>query len=401
MLNLAKVRSLLDARQPGHSLPQPFYLDPEIFEFDLTAVYGRSWIMAGFETELPKPGSYLSITIGRSPIVVVRDRSDQLRGFFNSCRHRGAQICKDGTGHMARFVCPYHQWTYDLDGRLARAGRMQEDFDPSEHSLRPIHVETIAGTIYICLSDEPPPFSEFSDHFEPLLAPHKLGDAKVVFENTLYEQANWKLVMENARECYHCAAKHPELARAYPVARSKTDFQSNTINDAFQARMAVRGLGVGPVEGEWWQASRFPLNEGVVSLTIDGRPAVKKTMGDLGDGDVGSLRWALEPHGFCHALGDYAFMFSAMPVGPQETVVTSKILVSKDAVEGIDFKVEELTELWIKTNDQDRALAENNQRGVNSIGYTPGPYSREAEPLVMRFTDWYCAKARSFVEANT
>ena len=143
------------------------------------------------------------------------------------------------------------------------------------------------------------------------------------------------------------------------------------------------------------------LNDGVVSLTMDGSPAVKKTMGALGDGDVGSLRWALEPHSFCHALGDYVFMFSAMPVGPQQTVVTSKILVSKDAIEGDDFEVDRLAELWTTTNDQDRALAKNNQQGVNSIGYKPGPYSQDAEPLVLRFTDWYCTKARSFVESNS
>jgi Rieske 2Fe-2S family protein len=124
-------------------------------------------------------------------------------------------------------------------------------------------------------------------------------------------------------------------------------------------------------------------------------------MGVLGDGDVGSLRWAIEPHSFTHAVGDYVFMFSANPTGPEETVVTSKWLVHKDAVEGVDYDPARLTELWTLTNDQDRRLAENNQRGVNSRGYVPGPYSEQAETLVMRFTDWYCARARRHIEANS
>lgn len=400
MLNLLGIRSLLETRRPGHTLPQGFYIDPDVFEFDLAAIYGRSWIMAGFEVELPKPGSYLAISIGRSPVVIVRDRSGVLRAFHNTCRHRGAQICATGTGHESRLVCPYHGWTYNLDGTLFHNTQMPQDFARSQHGLRPIHLETIAGTLYVCLADEPPPFSPFREHFEPLLAPHDLTNAKVAFEGVLVEQANWKLVMENARECYHCAAKHPELAKPYPVRRSKTVFEGGAITKAFEVRMAALGLGVGPVEGDWWQASRYPLNEGIVSLTMDGLPSVGKTLGRVGDGNVGTLRWALEPHSFCHALGDYVFMFSAMPTGPQETVVTSKWLVSKDAVPGVDFNVDRLTELWTKTNDQDRALAENNQRGVCSLGYTPGPYSPEAESLVLRFTDWYCAKARSFIEAN-
>jgi Rieske 2Fe-2S family protein len=400
MPSLGKIRSLLDQRRAGHSLPQPFYTDPDIYEFDLAAIYGRSWIMVGFETEVPRPGSYLALTIGRSPVVVVRDEDGALRAFFNSCRHRGAQICPNGTGHARRFVCPYHQWSYSLDGTLHRAGRMSDDFDLSQHGLRPIHVETVAGTVYVCLADEPPPFSEFRDHFEPLLGPHDLAHSKVAFESILVERANWKLVMENARECYHCAAGHPELARGFPVTRHKNDVARNQRGDAFRARMAALDLGVGPVEGQWWQASRFPLNDGYVSLSMDGRPAVKKPMGAVGDGDVGTLRWALEPHSFAHALGDYVFMFSAMPAGAQETIVTSKFVVHEEAVEGVDYDMKGLTELWLKTNDQDRALAENNQRGVNSIGYIPGPYAQEAETLVLRFTDWYCQTACTYIETN-
>jgi Rieske 2Fe-2S family protein len=402
MLNLDHVRRLLDQRRPGHSLPQGLYLDPEVFEFDLAAIYGQSWIMVGFEVELPGPGAYLSTMIGRSPVLILRDRTGQLRGFHNSCRHRGAMLCEPGTGRRPRIVCPYHQWAYDLDGSLVHAARMAEGFDPSEHGLRPIHVETVAGSIYASIADAPPDFTAFRDRLTPLLAPHDLLNAKLAYQGTLVEAANWKLVMENARECYHCSVGHPELSRTFPVSRRTLTMDEQAgLSAAFAARMAERGLTCGPEEGDWWQAGRFALNEGAVSMTMDGQPCVAKTLGAVGDGDVGSLRWALEPHSFAHAVGDYVFMFSAMPTGVNETVVTAKWLVSKDAEEGVDYQPERLAELWNTTNDQDRRLAENNQRGVQSAGYVPGPYSEQAESLVIRFVDWYCRKARGYLESNT
>jgi Rieske 2Fe-2S family protein len=162
--------------------------------------------------------------------------------------------------------------------------------------------------------------------------------------------------------------------------------------------MNAANLPMGPVEGDWWESIRFHLNEGFKSMTLDGRHSVNKLMCEAGDGDIGSLRLAIEPHGFVHATADHLFMFIAFPTGPHETVVIAKWLVHKDAVEGVDYKVDDLTHLWNQTNLQDRALAENNQVGVASIGFRPGPYSPEAEALVIRLVDWYCRKARSYVD---
>jgi glycine betaine catabolism A len=401
MLDRQRIHALLAERRPGHSLPQPFYRDPDIFEFDLEAVHARSWIQAGMEVELAEPGSTLALPIGRTPIVIVRGRDGQLRGFHNSCRHRGAQICENGRSRRPRLVCPYHQWAYDLEGRLVHAVRMGEDFDPALHGLRPIHVETMAGSVYVCIADEPPDFSPFRAAVAPLLSPHALESAKLAHESTLVERANWKLVMENARECYHCLARHPELCVAFPVKgwHRAEDAEPEKARQ-FRGRMAYAGLEVGPADGPWWQAGRFPLNDGAVSLSTDGRSAVAKRMVTVDDGDVGSMRWALEPCSFAHAVGDYVFVFSAMPTAPEETVVTSKWYVHNGAVEGKDYELDRLIALWTKTNLQDRALAENNQRGVNGLGYQPGPYSAQAESLVIRFVDWYCDKARSYLAAN-
>jgi Rieske 2Fe-2S family protein len=399
MLNFERIGALLEARKPGHSLPQALYNDPEVFAFDLEAIYARSWILVGFEVELPKPGSHLAMTIGLWPIVIVRDRSGKLGGFHNSCRHRGAQICPDGRGASVRLVCPYHRWTYELTGELVHAGRMAEDFDRSAHGLKPIHVESVGGVIYVCLGEVAPPIDDFREKFEPLLAPHNMANAKLAYQSTLLEKANWKLVMENGRECYHCVGAHPELSASFPVAANAYfEFGEDPHVANYARRMAEVGLPMGPEAGEWWEAIRFPLNEGYVSMTIDGQPAVKKLMCETGGGDIGSLRWAVEPHSFCHATSDHVFMFSALPVSPTETLVIAKWLVHKDAVEGVDYDVENLIALWTATNLQDKDLAENNQRGVNALGYTPGPYSQEAETLVINFVDWYCARAKAYVD---
>jgi len=400
MLDFERIATLFQARQAGHSLPQALYNDPDIFAFDMEAIFARSWLLVGFEAELPKPGSYLALTIGRWPIVVVRDRAGALRAFHNSCRHRGAQICADGRGANVRLVCPYHRWTYELTGELAHAARMGPDFDLTGRGLKPVAIESVGEAIYICLDEAPPPIADFREKFTPLVAPHNLKNAKLAFQSTLLEKANWKLVMENARECYHCAGQHPELSTSFPITASAYfDFGEDRRVAAYNARMAAAGLPLGPVEGEWWEAIRFPLNEGCESMTVGGRRVVDKLMCEVGDGDIGSLRWALEPHSFCHATADHLFMFSAFPVAPDETLVVAKWLVHKDAVEGVDYQLDELTALWNATNLQDRDLVENNQRGVNSRGYTPGPYSAEAETLLMNFVDWYCARSLDYIDA--
>ena len=275
---------------------------------------------------------------------------------------------------------------------------MGDDFRPDEHNLFPVHVESVAGVLYVCLAETPPDIAAFRAAMEPLLAPHRLSEAKLAYENVIFEKGNWKLVMENARECYHCPGAHPELARSFPVGVSAHfDFGEDRRQVEFETRLAALGLPIGPAEGDWWQAVRFTLNEGCRSMTMDGQPVVQKPMCEIGDGDIGSLRWSVEPHAFVHAAADHLFMLSAAPVGPRETHVIGKWLVHKDAVEGVDYEVDKLIELWNTTNLQDRDLVENNQAGVDSLGFKPGPFSTEAEALAIRFVDWYCRTARAYI----
>ena len=278
---------------------------------------------------------------------------------------------------------------------------MPDDFEKSEHGLKPVAIECRAGAIFICLSETPPPFDDFGETLATFSAPHHFEDAKLAHQSVLIEHANWKLVMENARECYHCATGHPELSKTFPVGMSKHfDAHEDARASAFAATMDGLELPHTPIEGDWWQVARFALNEGCISISADGQPLVAKLMCAANGGDIGSMRWAIDPHLFAHATADYVFMFSAMPVGPTETHVFSKWFVHKDAVEGVDYDIAALTDLWTKTNAQDKELAENNHAGVNSPGYTPGPYSQDAEMLAQRFTDWYCDKARAYIDAH-
>jgi Rieske 2Fe-2S family protein len=398
MYSKDEMRALIEARREGFSLPQALYLSPAAYEFDLEAIFSRSWLQAGLESEIPNTGDYLTYPVGRSSVIVIRDSRGGINAFFNTCRHRGAQICGDRQGHVVRLVCPYHQWSYDLQGRLAQAPRMHEGFDVSGYRLQPVRVETVAGVIFICLSDHPPDFGPFRAALEPMLEPHELRHAKVVHTATLTAKANWKLVMENARECYHCRVSHPQLMRS---------FRDFTVKDPsgkppewevrFRERCEAIGLKCEESIGPWYEVGRYPLGDGVLSYTMDGRPAVAKKLGRVDHGDVGTMWWGVNPHCFNHVTGDYAFFFQAMPTGPQETRITGRWIVHKDAVEGVDYDLRRLTEVWDATDIQDCALAENNQRGVNSLAYTPGPYSQVTEDLVLRLTNWYCATAQDFL----
>ena len=185
MYDAAKIKTLLDQRKPGHALPQAFYRDPAFYEFDLDAIFGRVWLFAGLDLDVPKPTGYVTLRIGSTSVILVRGSDGAIRGFFNTCRHRGAEICQAESDKVSRLVCPYHQWTYGLDGKLLVASGMPKDFDRSGYGLKPIHLEVVSGTIFICLAATPPDFAPIRRSLEPLLAPHELSGGKIAHEATI------------------------------------------------------------------------------------------------------------------------------------------------------------------------------------------------------------------------
>lgn len=387
----------LAARQAGFSLDREFYGDPDFHALDLEHVFYREWLFVGHDCELPKAGSYLTVQVGAYPVLVVRDAAGSIRAFHNSCRHRGSRICSAAKGTAAKLVCPYHQWTYELDGRLLFARDMGAGFDASRYGLKPVHCESVGGYVFVCVADEAPDFAPLRRHVEPSLAPHRLAEAKVAFETTIVEKANWKLVWENNRECYHCAGSHPELCRTFPEAPTVGGVVGAADDPAIAAhwtRCEAAGLpsAFRISEDGQYRTTRMPLLRDAVSYTMSGREAVKRPLSDaVREPKIGSLLLFHFPTTWNHVLGDHALSFRVLPIGPQETQLTTKWLVHKDAVEGVDYTIDELTRVWLATNDQDRRIVEENQLGVNSPAYEPGPYSPAHENGVSQFVDWYCS----------
>lgn len=389
------VRDMLARRKPGYGLPGVFYADPDIYEMDLTRIFGCEWIFVGASCEIPRPGNFMTVTIGRSPIVVLRDRQGELRAFHNTCRHRGFKLCEAKRGHAPALICPYHRWTYRLDGTLAHAKYMPEDFRREEFPLVPVHVRAVGGTIYVCLADNPPDFTPYQEAMTTQLAPHGLENAKLAHEDNLIEYGNWKMVMENSRECYHCATGHSELMITFLDIYDFANPQQNALVKGYWEKWEAAGFTASVAEGPYYRAARLPFTGIAQSITMDGRPAVARPLGQSPAEAYGSLRWVHYPSTFNHCLNDYTVLVRMLPIGPEETLVTTKWLVDADAVEGVDYTIENLTKVWKITNDQDKALVERNQVGVRSAGYRPGPYSPELEAGVLKFVDWYCAKLAS------
>ena len=396
MVDAATVLRHLSAYRSGHSLPQAFYTSDALFEADLDAVFGVEWLFACNESEVRAPGDYLTLEIGRDSIIVVRGRDGEVRAFHNVCRHRGSRVCLEERGHANRLVCPYHQWVYELDGTLRNARQMPADFDKLDYGLKPVRVETICGLVYISLADDPPDLSRYREAITPFLAPHQPWRTRVAHAETIIEEANWKLVIENNRECYHCAAGHPELLVTFHETPLAGDAKGEARFREMMAPKAARWDALDlPYEaadgGDEFRCVRLPLNEGALSFTMDGRLACGKLLGDLADPDLGSVRMFRAPNNWNHFLADHILHFRVTPIAPDRTAVRTTWLVHEDAVEGVDYEVERLVHVWRETNAQDARLAATNHLGVASRAYEPGPYA-PSEAMLTQFADWYARR---------
>ncbi|MGI8527665.1 MAG: aromatic ring-hydroxylating oxygenase subunit alpha [Pseudolabrys sp.] len=393
-----RLRALLDDYRPGYSLPQAFYASDDIFDADLASVFAREWLFVGNTCEIKTPGDYLTFEIGAASVIVLRGSEGEVRAFHNTCRHRGSRICLKEAGHAKRLVCPYHQWVYELDGRLRNARQMPADFDKSAFGLKPAPVEVICGMIYISLADAPPSLDRYRAAVKPYIAPHRLDRAKVAFTTTTVEQANWKLVIENNRECYHCAANHPELLTTFvefePHDHARTPAQKDLLERSTTKWDKLK-LPYRLVEGAGFRCTRLPFHDGTVSFTTDGKLACNKLLGDLTEPELGSVRMFCAPNNWNHFLSDHIIHFRVLPLSANQTALRTTWLVHEDAVEGVDYDVERLTEVWRTTNDQDRRLVENNHRGLLSSAYQPGPYA-PSEFMLKDFCDWYVGKLNAY-----
>ncbi|MFD2173552.1 aromatic ring-hydroxylating oxygenase subunit alpha [Rhodobacter lacus] len=397
MLEASEVRAELSARRKNYSLSRALYCDEGVFGADLEQIFYREWLFALPACQLGKAGDYATLQVGAYPVIVVRGADGMIRAFHNVCRHRGQRLCAKATGTTPKLVCPYHQWTYDLDGKLLWAKDMQEDFEPGKHGLKKVHCIDIGGMVFVCLADVPPAIADLAGTLGRYLAPAGLKNARVAHVSTIVEKGNWKLVIENNRECYHCGGSHPSLCRTYSdnprmTAMEGPEAASPDILAHWQ-RCEAAGLPSRFIHHPkmQWRLARIPLLNQAESYTMSTKAAVKgKRMGEMPFNDAGSLLFFHYPNTWNHFLADHAIVFRVLPISATETEVTTTWLVPGDAVEGVDYDLKELTEVWMATNDEDRQVVEENQAGIRSPAYEPGPYSLVQEEGVIQFVDWYC-----------
>jgi glycine betaine catabolism A len=400
----SRTARLVADRRPGHSLPAPFYNDHEIFDLDMSAVFARSWIFVGTEAEVAEPGDYRTVEVGSYSVIVVRDDEEQVRAWHNVCRHRGARILTDQQGSVGNIVCGYHKWTYGVDGRLVHAGQQPPSFDPGCFGLKPVHVRTVAGLVYICLATDPPAdFDDIAEQVTPYLLPHQLHRTKVAAQVDLVEQGNWKLVMENNRECYHCDG-HPELSCSlFPTYGYEAADMPARLRPALDRYLAAddllrrdceeRGLSYARIEElsgreTGFRIQREPLDGAGESLSLDGSAVSRPLLGELDTPRLGRLSMHHQPNAWFHFMADHAVTFSVLPLAPDRTLLRTTWLVHEDAVEGEDYDVDALTDVWRQTNLQDGVFVARAQLGTTSPAYEPGPYA-PSEYQVDDFCTWY------------
>ncbi|MFV0458869.1 MAG: aromatic ring-hydroxylating oxygenase subunit alpha [Actinomycetales bacterium] len=400
----SQVGELVARRQPGYSLEAPFYSSQEIYDLDLDGIFSRHWLFVATEAEIPEPGDYVTVEVGGSSVIIVRDDDEGVRAFHNVCRHRGSRILDDVCGSVGNIVCPYHRWTYGVDGSLLHADNQPASMDRRTLGLRSVHARTVSGLIFICLAQYPPDdFDEVMDRVQPYLAPYDLAHAKVAHQVDLIEEGNWKLVMENNRECYHCDG-HPELITAYfPLHNYTGDDLPPRLKHVWERfekasadlEVACRVQGI-PVERmreldnrpTGFMVMHSPLDGVGKSYQPGGEASCTMKLGSIADERFGDLHLHLQPNAWFHMLSDNAVVFSVLPISPTRSLLRTTWLVHADAQEGRDYDRESLIRVWSATNSQDNAFVARTQRGVSDPAYQPGPYS-EVEGDVEAFVAWY------------
>ncbi|HWI21648.1 MAG TPA: aromatic ring-hydroxylating dioxygenase subunit alpha [Baekduia sp.] len=358
--------------------PKEWFLDEAWFRRDLEAVFKPRWLLAGHVTELSTPGAYLTYALGEDEVVIQKDESGTIHAFHNVCAHRGAKLCpeRSGRGSKRRIICPYHGWSYSAsDGSLMAAPGMHDGFDKAPWGLTPAHVDVWNGLIMVSFAAERPlPMNEHMGGFS--MGKYDTSRIKVAATKSHLVNANWKVVVENNLECYHCAINHPELLSSFDWKASK--------DDDFDGTVAAREAGL-----EVWHL------ELDVPFTLNNARVCKANMPRLDENlDAATIACFWEP-GFAFTLAkDYGWIFSPRALSPSLTEIRQYWLVAEDAVEGVDYTREEVMEFWDVTLQQDRELCENVAAGMGMEAYSPGPLNRLYQSGQAAFFAWYTRQMR-------
>jgi Rieske 2Fe-2S family protein len=348
------------------TLEQKYFASPEIFAEEQENIFAKQWVLVGHQNQIATPGDYFVAAVAGESLIVVRDQRAVIRGFYNVCRHRGTRLKEDACGHVSAIQCPYHAWTYGLDGRLIGAPHMDQvpGFDKGDYSLHAVNLALWEGLIFVNLADSGNASTQRGGYiplerwFGPLAGKFahwnlaKLQSAKRIEYDV---KANWKLMFENYSECYHCPGVHPMLSKVSPYDSAEND------------------LTEGPFLGGFMK-----INKGA-GLTMSGKACA------LPVGDVENLQqvfyYSIFPNMLLSLHPEYVMVHQLWPQSPERTLISCDWFFHPDAFNRSDFKPEDAIEFWDMTNRQDWHVCELSQQGIASRAYEPGPYSpRESIP---------------------
>jgi Rieske 2Fe-2S family protein len=345
----------------ARTLEQEYFVSPEVFADEQARIFAREWISVCHQSEIAKSGDFIVRTVAGESLIILRDKSGEIRAFYNVCRHRGTRLCEVQNGHVAAIQCPYHAWTYSLDGSLIGAPHMDTvpGFDKNDYSLHAIRVSLWEGFVFVSLAKDPVSlekvFAPLAGKFSYWNLPRLHSVRRISYD----VQANWKLIFENYSECYHCPGVHPALAKVSPYDSAEND------------------LTEGPFLGGFMKIAKGN------SLTISGN-ACARPVGEIrGEDHSRVFYYSIFPNMLLSMHPDYVMVHHLWPQTPKQTLIECDWFFHPEAGKTGEttYKPDDAVEFWDMTNRQDWHVCELSQQGISSRAYRPGPYSpRESIP---------------------
>lgn len=341
------------------SLEQRYLVSPGVFAEEQEKIFARQWVLVGHQSQIAKAGDYFVQEVAVESVIVVRDQKGDVHGFYNVCRHRGTRLCEKQSGHCSTIQCPYHAWTYGLDGRLVGAPHMDKvpGFARDEHSLHRVALGVWEGFIFVSLADAPASLEDFLAPLAGKFSSWNLPKLRSARRIEYDVRANWKLIFENYSECYHCPGVHPALQKLTPYDLAEND------------------LCEGPFLGGF-----MPITRGH-SLTMTGNVCALP-VGDIkGEDNDRVFYYSIFPNMLLSMHPDYVMVHQLWPQSPERTRIVCDWSFHPEAFDRADFHPDDAIEFWDMTNKQDWHVCELSQLGIASRAYEPGPYSpRESIP---------------------
>ena len=362
---------------PG--LPAAAYYDPDRFQLELARIWYRTWIYVCRSSELAKPRSFRTFELGDQRLLLVRDDAGAVQAFHNTCRHRGAALCLEARGELRSpaIVCPYHAWTYNLQGDLLRTSskRNPTSFDVRDHSLYRVRVTDWQGFIFVSLAADPPALATQFDTPLNRLDAWNLADCVVGHVSHKTMQCNWKIFWENYNECLHCPAVHPKLSQLVPIyGRGLLEERDDPQWNMHQGDDDPRFKG--------------GLRRGAASWSMDGR-AIAATFPNVSPEDrkLGAIYMTGLPSMFIVGHVDYVRVVSLQPLGPETTGMTIEYLFRPEALEDPQVDLKSLIDFTNIVLSEDAAICDVNQRGLKALPHERGVVMPE-EYVIKQFHDW-------------